>query len=116
MILKFYMDHHVPAAVTDGLRLRGIDVLMTYEDGAAQVSDQVLLNRATALDRVLVSQDEDLLSEGAARQRGGIPFSGIIFSAQGKLTIGDFIDELELIARASLPGEFANRIEYLPLK
>jgi hypothetical protein len=34
MPLAFYMDHHVPRAVTLGLRLRGVDVLTAYEDGA----------------------------------------------------------------------------------
>lgn len=27
MALALYMDHHVPRAITDGLRLRGVDVL-----------------------------------------------------------------------------------------
>ena len=29
--VKFYMDEHVPPAVTRGLRMRGIDVLTTQE-------------------------------------------------------------------------------------
>jgi hypothetical protein len=29
--IKFYMDEHVPRAVTDGLRRRGVDVLTTQE-------------------------------------------------------------------------------------
>ena len=31
MSLAFYMDHHVPRAITVGLRLRGVDVLTAYE-------------------------------------------------------------------------------------
>ncbi len=27
MALKLYMDHHVPRAITNGLRMRGVDVL-----------------------------------------------------------------------------------------
>jgi len=33
-MITFYMDHNVPRAITAGLRLRGIDVITAYEDGA----------------------------------------------------------------------------------
>jgi hypothetical protein len=34
MPLPVYMDVHVPAAITAGLRRRGIDVLTSQEDGS----------------------------------------------------------------------------------
>lgn len=61
------MDVHVRRAVTIALRLRAIDVLTAQEDGAAEADDKRLLDRATELGRVLVSQDEDLLREGTKR-------------------------------------------------
>lgn len=33
------MDHHVPRAITNGLRLRGVDVLTAHEDGASELRD-----------------------------------------------------------------------------
>lgn len=33
MTLAFYMDENVPKAITEGLRLLGIDVLTVQEDG-----------------------------------------------------------------------------------
>jgi hypothetical protein len=45
----------------------------------------------------------------------GREFAGVIYVHQLKLTIGQTIAELELIARAGNPGDFRNRIEYLPL-
>src|SRR5277367_4966156 len=65
------MDVHVPRAVTTALRLRSIDVLTAQEDGAAQLDDDQLLQRATVLGRVLVSQDADLLREATRRLRDG---------------------------------------------
>jgi hypothetical protein len=53
MAVALYMDHHVPRAITLGLRLRGVDVITAYEDGAAALDDPELLTRASALDRVL---------------------------------------------------------------
>src|SRR5438876_4905474 len=38
MPIAFYMDHHVPGAITLGLRLRGVEVLTAYEDGMEPVS------------------------------------------------------------------------------
>ena len=32
MTIGLYMDHHVKAAVTDGLRRRGVDVITCAED------------------------------------------------------------------------------------
>ncbi len=34
MATRLYMDHHVSHAITLGLRLRKVDVLTAYEDGA----------------------------------------------------------------------------------
>lgn len=61
--MRLYMDVHVPYAVTTGLRLRGVDVLTAQEDGASELDDPALLDRATELGRVLYTQDDDLLRE-----------------------------------------------------
>ena len=74
-MISFYMNQHVPRAITEGLRLRGVDVTTAYEDGASEMGDSELLDRATELGRVLFTQDDDLLAEAAIRQRKGIPFS-----------------------------------------
>jgi hypothetical protein len=72
------MDVHVPRAITVALRMQSIDVLTAQEDGAAMQDDDQLLDRATGLGRVLVSQDADLLREGVVRIRAGSSFAGII--------------------------------------
>lgn len=68
MTVALYMDEHVHRAITAGLRLRGVDVLTAQDDGRRQVPDDVLLDRASDLLRVLFSQDEDLLAEATRRQ------------------------------------------------
>jgi hypothetical protein len=97
------MDVHVRRAVTAALRLRSIDVRTAQEDGSAELADDVLLMRATELGRVLVSQDEDLLREGARWLSERKDFSGIIYVHQLRITIGQMVEDLELIARATLP-------------
>ncbi|MFL6215812.1 MAG: hypothetical protein ACJ74J_18155 [Blastocatellia bacterium] len=41
------MDVQIRRALTEGLRLRGVDVLTAQEDGADELSDHELLDRAT---------------------------------------------------------------------
>jgi len=80
------------------------------------LEDPDLLNRATSLERVLFTRDEDLLAEGVRRQRSGEPFAGIIYAHQLRVTIGQCVHDLELMAKVCEPTDLANRIEYLPLK
>ncbi len=115
MTIALYMDVHVHRAITTGLRLRNIDILTAQEDGHRTADDDVLLNRATELGRVLFTQDDDLLAEAKQRQIQGIPFAGIIYAHQLRITIGRCVNDLELIAKASMREELANRVEYLPL-
>jgi predicted nuclease of predicted toxin-antitoxin system len=115
MTIALYMDVHVHRAVTIGLRLRGVDVITAQEDGHRTAPDNVLLDKATELGRVLFSQDEDLLAEAKQRQTLDIPFAGIIYAHQLRITIGRCVNDLELIAKAAEPQELANRVEYLPL-
>jgi Domain of unknown function (DUF5615) len=51
------MDVHVPQAITEQLRRRGIDVLTAFDDGSQELSDDRLLVRVTQLNRVLFTQD-----------------------------------------------------------
>ena len=116
MSVTLYMDVHVPQAITAGLRLRQVDVLTAQEDGTRRFSDPDLLDRATILDRVLFTRDEDLLREAAQRQQRGEFFAGVIYAHQETVTIGQCIEDLELLAKVNEPEDFANRVEYLPLK
>ena len=77
---RLYMDVHVPAPVTEGLRRRGVDVLTSQEDGTRTATDAALLARAVELGRVLYSQDEDLLVLAAEWQTEGREFPGLIYA------------------------------------
>lgn len=110
------MDHNADRAVTEGLRLRGVDVLTAYQDGTHEAEDPELLDRATALGRVLFSTDADLLVEARRRQRIGEPFAGVVFARQSRVGIGTQIEDLELIAKAAEPAELANSVLLLPLR
>jgi hypothetical protein len=113
-MLRLYMDHHVPFAISTGLRRRGVDVLTAQEDGSATLDDEPLLERATALGRVLFSQDQDLLSIASRRSQLGPAFAGVVYAHQLGITIGEAIRDLELMARVLDPHDMRNRVEFLP--
>ena len=113
-MLSLYMDHHVPSAITVGLRKRGVDVLTTQEDGTTTLDDALLLDRATSLGRVLFTEDEDLLAIAQQRQTTGQVFAGVAYAYQLGIAIGQAIRDLELLAKALDPDDMRNRVEYLP--
>jgi hypothetical protein len=77
--------------------------------------DNELLDRASALGRVLFSEDKDLLREAAGQQRRGDAFAGVVYIHQLDLEIGRCVDDLEVIAKVSTSEEMANWVQYLPL-
>ena len=109
-------DVNVRAEITRQLRAHEVDVLTSKEDGTREFSDSELLDRATFLGRVLFTRDADLLAEAVVRQRSGATFPGVIYAHQLRVTIGQCVADLELIAKADNPAEWVNRVEYLPLK
>lgn len=114
-MLRLYMDVHVKAAITAGVRRRGIDVITAQEDGATRLEDIPLLDRATAMERVLFSQDDDLLAITRAYQFQGTFFGGLIYGHQLAATIGKYVLDLEVVCTVLEPEDMVNRIEYLPL-
>jgi predicted nuclease of predicted toxin-antitoxin system len=115
MTLSLYMDHHVPKAITTALRLQGVDVLTAYEDGADQLDDAHLLQRAHELKRALFTQDDDLLEEAAKCHRAGTVFSGVIYAHQLRVTISICVQDLEIIAKSADEKDMENQVIYLPL-
>jgi hypothetical protein len=115
MTVTLYMDHHIPKAITVGLRLRDVDVLTAYEDGTDKLDDDQLLQRAFELSRALFTQDDDLLEVAAKCQQEGVPFSGVIYGHQLRVTIGVCIRDLEIIAKSAKLKDLENQVIFLSL-
>lgn len=109
------MDEQFPDAITEALRRRGVDVLTTQEDDHRGTPDTLLLDRATLLGRVLVTQDKHFLREATTRQADNIPFAGIIYARYDPARIGRYVQDLELIGKAGYPQDYIQRLDRLPL-
>jgi hypothetical protein len=115
MPVPLFMDVHVPQAITEQLRRRGVDVLTASEDGSDQLPDDQLLERVRGLGRLIFTQDIRFKALAEDWQRQGRPFAGLLFGHQLGGTIGDYVRDLELIAKATEPLEWVNQVEHLPL-
>ncbi len=115
MAHALYMDHCVKGAITAGLRLRGVDVLAAREDARHEVEDPFVLDLATELERVVFTQDEDFLRDAARRQEQGIPFYGVIYAHQDRVSIGRCIEDLQMIAEMEDLENLVGRVIYLPI-
>jgi hypothetical protein len=114
MTIALYMDVHIPQSITIQLRRRGIDVLTAQEDNTIELPDDQLLERSTAVGRVLFTQDIRFRALAENWQREAKPFGGLIFGHQLGGTIGQFVKDLEFIAQASEPEDWQNMVEYIP--
>ncbi|NLX96459.1 MAG: DUF5615 family PIN-like protein [Rhodopirellula sp.] len=81
MSAAVYMDHHVPVAITRGLRQQAVEVLAAEEDQGAEWEDDRLLERATNLGRIVFTQDEDFLGIAHQWQNSRRDFAGIVSHA-----------------------------------
>jgi len=115
MPVALYMDAHVHSAVTEQMRRRGIDVLTAQEDGSDHLDDESLLSRSALLGRVLFTFDIRFKARAEGWQQEGRPFGGLVWGYPMRLTIGQIVHDLELIAKATDPSDWHNVVERLPL-
>jgi len=95
--LKYFTDKHIPKAVTEQLRNRGVDILRCEDVGMDTASDLALLEFATQEQRAMVTFDKDFLRLHSEWQKSGKHHAGIFFFAghlQGEENIGRLVTEL----------------------
>ena len=63
---------------------------------------------------MLFTQDIRFKALAESWQRSGRPFAGLIFGHQLHGTVGAFVKDLELVAKASTPDEWVGVVEHLP--
>ncbi len=116
MTLALYMDEHIPSAITDGLKARGLDVLTIQEDGRTGSADVLMLRRAYELRRVMVTEDHDFERIATEFWTSGVSFYGIAFVIRRGTIFGTIIADLEMLAVCFEIDEILNRVEYIPLR
>lgn len=78
MAVGLYADVHVPRPVIWQLHGRAADILAATEERTNELPDDELLTLATALSRVLVTQDIRFRVMAEDWQRSGRTFAGLV--------------------------------------
>lgn len=107
--IKFHLDENVSNAIANGLRMRGINVTTSPEQGLIGVSDQQQLAYALSQQRVIFTFDDDFLSLAST----DIEHCGIIYTRQKRQSIGKIIGDLVLIWECLEPEYMYKNIEFL---
>lgn len=115
MAVGLLLDVHVPRAIALALRLRGVDVRSAQAEGLATLTDEDLLTWAATAGRALVTSDHDFLVIADRWQAAGRGFPGIVFFHPMRVSIGDAVRDLLLIANLAEPDDLTDHVEFLPL-
>lgn len=107
--ISLYLDENLTPKIAEQLQRRGIDVVAVRDLDLLGDSDDNHLQRATEMGRVLVTSDTDFLIMAA----DGAQHAGIVFGVQQNLSIGDWVNRLEMLVAVYDPADMVNHVEYL---
>jgi hypothetical protein len=88
-VLKAYADEHVHSALTQALRLRGMDVVTVQDRNREGTSDEELLREALRDERIMLTNDADFLALASTFASQGRSFAPIFYWPQNQRRIGD---------------------------
>jgi predicted nuclease of predicted toxin-antitoxin system len=106
--VKIYADESVSVAIVEGLKRRGVDAFSAKELGKLGLTDDEQLQVAIDNQAVIFTSDADFL-----RMALNKPHFGIIYVHQQKLTVGECIKRLKLIAETKSIQQLKNQIVFL---
>jgi Domain of unknown function (DUF5615) len=106
--IKLYLDGHIPSAVAEGLRRRGVAILTVQGAGRSGFSDPEQLAFAHQDQRVIVTMDSDFLVIAAQ----GFSHSGLAY-ANSRSSIGELIRAIVLLHDVLTPADMINHVEFL---
>jgi hypothetical protein len=114
-MLRLLIDEDVHGDIVDGLRRRKLDLVRAQDVGLRQTPDPIILEWAAQQGRVVVSVDKKTLPVDTwDRVARGLPMPGVAIQ-RILVTIGQAINELELLASAASPDDLKDQVIYLPL-
>lgn len=118
--IRFLTDENFREAIVAGLRRKqpDMDIMTAVEAGLLHVEDPLVLEYAANHQRILLTHDKrtmpTYLNAFLLSLKPGAHSPGVLFVLQLMAT-GEAIEDLLLIWEASAPGEWQDRVTYLPL-
>ena len=115
---RFLADHDLNERIVEGVLRHepAAQFFLAREFGWQELPDDELLARAAKEGFIIVSHDVSTLSAAAIqRVERGEPMAGVLLVRQRR-AFGDVIEHLVMIWTAAEAEEYANLIQYLPLR
>jgi hypothetical protein len=109
-----YADENVSGILVRALKRLGWDVSRAIDTHPSGTDDQTHFQEAVKQDRVLLSNDQDMVVIAAEWQAQGRSFPGVIyFSPKRFASIGDVIRALQALAAKLREQPLAHRVAFL---
>ncbi|MDQ7027104.1 MAG: DUF5615 family PIN-like protein [Anaerolineae bacterium] len=115
--MRFAADENFDGRILKGIltRLPDIDIVRVQDTEMFQSSDPELLDWIADENRILLTHDVKTIPRFAyERVRAGLSVPGII-EVRLTISIGQILDELEVLIGAGTPEDFENIIRYVPM-
>lgn len=109
MPLSLLCDEHIPYPVIQGLRRRGIDVLVVQQTDLRSAKDVPILEAARQQRRVVYTRDADFIRHHAS----GVRHAGVFYHHPLAYSIGEAIRRVALACEIYSLNEMENRLEFL---
>lgn len=116
--MRFAADENLDGRILSGLRARlpDLDIIRIQDTEMYRSADSALLEWLAREGRVLLTHDIRTMPRYVyERVRNGQPVPGVI-AVHKDTPIGAVIDELEISIRAGTPEDFANQVQYIPIR
>jgi hypothetical protein len=115
--MRFAADENFDGRILNGLlaRLPELDIVRVQDTVMYQAPDPALLEWLAEENRILLTHDVKTMPHFVyERIRLALPVPGIVEVRRSK-TIGQLIDELEIIIEAGKLEDFENLVQYVPV-
>lgn len=106
--IKIYADESANIAIVEGLKRHGVEAFSAKDIGKLGLTDEQQLETAIQEQAVIFTHDVDFLKLAIHKNH-----PGIIYVHQQKLTIGEIIKRIKIIAETKTPEEMYNQIIFL---
>lgn len=117
-MIRFLADENLNIAIVQAVRRRApeVDLVRVQEIGLSQADDPAVLEWAAANGRIVLTHDaRDLPGFAYARVAAGLEMPGV-FEIRQYHPLGEIVADILLLAQASRDDEWANQVNYLPLR
>jgi predicted nuclease of predicted toxin-antitoxin system len=117
-VLPYLLDECVHGGLVEALLEHEprLDVVRVQDVGLGSADDRLILARAAAERRIVVTNDRStLIGFAYDRVRAGQAMPGVVVLNQN-MSLGDTVEQLLLIAICSTAEEREGTVNYLPLR